>query len=151
MKGGDIYMAIQRWSPWRDLMRMQEDFNRTFESFLRPGTVSELRWMPDVDVFEKENDVIVRVDLPEVKAEDVDVSIVENMLRIKGERKYTEEVKEGNYYLTERRFGMFERTIELPVSVKSEDVQAQYKDGVLEIMLPKAEEKKAKEIKVKVA
>lgn len=144
-------MAIQRWSPWRDLMRMQDDFNRTFESFFRPGTISEFRWMPDLDVFDRENKVVVRVDLPEIEAKDVDVFISDNILKIKGERKHTEEVKEENYYMTERCFGLFERTIELPVSVKSDDVQAKYRDGVLEISLPKAEEKKAKEIKVEVA
>jgi HSP20 family protein len=107
--------------------------------------------MPDVDVFEKEDKVIVRADLPEIEAEDVDVSIVENVLRIKGERKHGEEVKDESYFMTERRFGSFERAIELPVPVRSEDVQATYKEGVLEIALPKAEVKKAKEIRIKVA
>ncbi|MBI4734132.1 MAG: Hsp20/alpha crystallin family protein [Rubrobacteridae bacterium] len=144
-------MAVQRWNPWRDLMRMQEDFNRTFESFVRPGVVSEFRWMPDVDVFEKEDKIMVRVDLPEIKAEDVDVSIIDNSLIIKGERKHTEEVKGEDYYMTERRFGAFERAIDLPAPVKPEEVHAMYRDGVLEVTLPKAEEKKSKEIKVKVA
>ena len=144
-------MAIQRWSPWRDLMRMQEDLNRSFEFFLRPGTVSEFRWMPDIDVFEKEDKVIVRADLPEIEAEDVDVSIIENVLRIRGERKHGEEVKDESYFMTERRFGSFGRAIELPVPVRSEDIQATYKEGVLEIALPKAEVKKAKEIRIKVA
>jgi HSP20 family protein len=149
MKGD--FMAIQRWNPWHDLMRMQEDFNRTFESFVRPGVVSEIRWMPDIDVFEKEDKVMVRVDLPEMKAEDVDVSIIDNVLVIKGERKQMEEVKGEEYYVTERRFGAFERTIDLPVQVKPEDVKATYKAGVLEITMPKVEQPKSKEIKVKVA
>jgi HSP20 family protein len=144
-------MAVQRWNPWHDLMRMQEDFNRTIESFMRPGSVSEFRWTPDVDVYETDNEIKVRADLPDVEAKDVDVSITDNTLRIKGERKYSEEVKKENYFMSERRYGSFERMIDLPEYVKSEEVQAVYKDGVLEITLPKAEEKKAKEIKVKVA
>jgi HSP20 family protein len=149
MKGD--FMTIQRWNPWRDLMRMQEDFNRTFESFVKPGVVSELRWMPDIDVFEKEENIMVRVDLPEMKAEDVDVSIIDNALVIKGERKQMEEVKGEEYYMTERRFGAFERTIDMPVPVKADDVKATYRAGVLEITMPKAEQIKSKEIKVKVA
>jgi HSP20 family protein len=130
---------------------MQEDFNRTIESFMRPGGMTELGWMPDVDVFETDGEIKVRVDLPDVEAKDVDVSITDSTLRIKGERKYSEEVKKENYFMTERRYGSFERMIDLPEPVKAEEVQAVYKDGVLEVTLPKAEEKKAKEIKVKVA
>jgi HSP20 family protein len=144
-------MAVQRWNPWHDLMRMQEDFNRTIESFMRPGSVSEFRWMPDVDVYETDGEIKVHADIPDVEAKDVDVSITDNTLRIKGERKYSKEVKKENYLMSERRYGSFERMIDLPEPVKPEEVQAVYKDGVLEITLPKAEEKKAKEIKVKVA
>ncbi|HZD58977.1 MAG TPA: Hsp20/alpha crystallin family protein [Anaerolineae bacterium] len=144
-------MALRRWDPWRELMRMQEELGKTFERVFGPERMPEAFWTPDVDIYEKENNIIVRMDLPEVKPEDVDISIVDNTLRIKGERKHIEEVKEENYYRTERRFGSFERTIELPVAVKTEEIKATYKEGVLQITLPKAEEKKAKEIRITAA
>ncbi len=145
-------MSMRRWDPWRELMRMQDELSRTFQRVFGPTPeAEEALWSPAADVFEKENKIIVRLDLPEVKPEDIDVSVVDNTLRIKGERKRTEEVKREDYYRTERMYGMFERMIELPVPVKTEAVEATYKDGVLEINLPEAEEKKAKEIKIKVA
>ncbi|MDP2211570.1 MAG: Hsp20/alpha crystallin family protein [Candidatus Aquicultor sp.] len=108
-------------------------------------------WMPDVDIYEKENKIYVRMDIPEIEPEDIDISIVNNTMKIKGERKMTEEVKEESYYRMERRYGSFERMIELPVSVKMDDIEATYKNGVLHVELPKAEEAKAKEIKIKAA
>jgi len=144
-------MARLRWDPWREFMRMQEDLSRMFERTFGPEKMRVTFWAPDVDIYEKENKVIVRMDLPEVKPEDVDISIVDSMLRVKGERKYEEEVKEEDFYRMERRYGAFEREIELPVPVKTEEVEATYHDGVLRIEMPKAEEKKAKEIKIKAA
>ena len=144
-------MALRRWEPWRELTRMQEDLNRTFERVFGTERAPLAFWAPDVDIYEEDNSFIVRMDLPEVSPDDVDISIVDNTLRVKGERKHTEEVKEENYYRMERKFGSFERSIELPMPVRTEEVKATYKDGVLHITLPKAQEKKAKEIKIQAA
>ncbi|MDI6716915.1 MAG: Hsp20/alpha crystallin family protein [Actinomycetota bacterium] len=144
-------MALSRWDPWKELMRMQEELSRTFERVFGPERARVTFWVPDVDIYEKDNNIIVRMDLPEVKPEDVEVSVIDNMLRVKGERKRAEEVREENYYRMERQYGAFERTIDLPVAVKTEEIEATYHDGVLEVALPKAEEKKIKEIKVKAA
>ncbi|MBE0447311.1 MAG: Hsp20/alpha crystallin family protein [Actinobacteria bacterium] len=144
-------MALRRWDPWRELMRMQDELSKTFERVFGPERIPEAFWAPAADIYEKDNNIIVRMDLPEVRPEDVDVSIVNNTLRIRGERKHIEEVREENYYRKERRFGSFERTIELPIAVKTEEIDATYKEGVLQVTLPKAEEKKIKEIKVKAA
>ncbi len=142
---------LRKWDPWRELTRMQEELSRTFERIFGPERLTPTFWTPDVDIFEKDNDIIVRMDLPEVKPEEVEISVIDNTLRVKGERKMAEEVKEENIYRMERKYGSFERMIELPVAVKIEEVEAVYKDGVLRITLPKAEVKKAKEIKIKAA
>jgi HSP20 family protein len=146
--------ALRRWDPWREFTRMQEDLSNMFERTFGPERRERMtlaHWLPDVDIYEKENKLYIRMDLPEIKPEDVDISIVDNTLKVRGERKQTEEVKEENYYRMERRYGSFERMIELPVRVKTEDVEATYENGVLRIELPKAEETKAKEIKIKAA
>lgn len=144
-------MAMRRFDPWRDLMRMQEDLNRLFQKTFGPEPETAALWMPAADIYEKENKLIVTMDLPDVDPHDIDISVIDNTLRIKGERKHTKEAKTENYYKSERFYGSFERVIELPMPVKTEDVDATYKDGVLTITLPEAEEKKGKEIKVKAA
>lgn len=144
-------MAIRRWDPWRELMKMQDELGRTFERVFGPERLTEIPWSPEADLYEKEDKLVLRMDLPEVKPEDVEVSIVDNTLRVKGERKHAEEIKGEDYYRMERRYGVFERSIELPMAVKIEEIKATYKDGVLEVDLPKAEEKKAKEIKITAA
>ena len=146
--------ALRRWDPWRELSRVQDDLSSMFERAFGSERRERLmlsHWMPDVDIYEKENKIYIRMDIPEIKPEDIDISIVDNTLKIKGERKMTEEVKEENYYRMERRYGSFERMIELPASVKMDDIEATYKNGVLHVELPKAEEVKAKEIKIKAA
>ncbi|MDP2210576.1 MAG: Hsp20/alpha crystallin family protein, partial [Candidatus Aquicultor sp.] len=124
--------ALRRWDPWRELSRVQDDlsnmFERTFGSERRERLMLS-HWMPDVDIYEKENKIYVRMDIPEIEPENIDISIVDNTLKIKGERKMSEEVEEENYYRMERRYGSFERMIELPVSVKMDDIEATYKNG----------------------
>ncbi|MDI6816623.1 MAG: Hsp20/alpha crystallin family protein [Actinomycetota bacterium] len=146
--------ALRRWDPWRELSRVQDDLSSMFERAFGSERRERLmlsHWMPDVDIYEKENKIYIRMDIPEIEPEDIDISIVDNTMKIKGERKMTEEVKEENYYRMERRYGSFERMIELPVSVKMDAIEATYKNGVLHVELPKAEEVKAKEIKIKAA
>jgi len=145
-------MALRRWDPWRELMRMQDEMSRMFErAFGRPEEAMEVPWMPTLDIYEKEDKFIATVELPDVNPDDIDVSVVDNTLRITGERKHTKEAKRENYFRSERFYGKFERMVELPVAVRTEEVDATYKDGLLTVSLPKAEERKAKEIKVKVA
>ncbi|MHB0977489.1 MAG: Hsp20/alpha crystallin family protein [Candidatus Aquicultorales bacterium] len=144
-------MAIRRWDPWRDLLRMQEDLSKTFERAFGPSKMQAPAWVPEADIYEKEGKIVITLDVPEVKPEEIEISIVDQTLKIKGERKKAEEIKEEDYYRMERSYGSFERIIELPVGVRTEEVDAKYKDGVLTVTLPKAEEKKAKEVQVRVA
>ncbi|HZD60138.1 MAG TPA: Hsp20/alpha crystallin family protein [Anaerolineae bacterium] len=145
-------MAIRRWDPWHDLIAMQSELNKLFErtfSSEERGVARAAVWAPAIDMFDRNNAVIVRAELPGVKAEDVDISIIDNKLVVKGERKFKEEIKEENYYRIEQRYGSFERIVQLPAKVDVGNVEAVYAEGVLEINLPKAEEERPKQIKIK--
>ncbi len=148
-------MAIVKYDPWRDVLSLRDEIDRLFEDFL-PVRSGERRdyyaevWAPAVDIYETKDDVIVKAELPGMKKDDIKINIVDNSLVIEGEKKQEKEVKEENYYRVERRYGAFRRVIDIPVPVKTDEVEAVYKDGVLEVKLPKKEEVKPKEIEVKV-
>jgi HSP20 family protein len=156
-------MAMERWRPGRGLVpwrpfREMEEMERRFEDiFGRPFLpamwrripVVEMGWAPAIEVFEKEDKFVVKAELPGMKEEDIDVSVVGDTLTIKGERKAETEVKEEDYYCCERSYGSFSRSIALPSSVDAKKIEASYEDGVLEVTLPKAPEVKAKKVAVK--
>jgi HSP20 family protein len=107
-------------------------------------------WAPTCDIYETENELVVKAELPEVKKEDVKVSTVDNMLEIRGERKLSDEVKRENFHRIERSYGEFTRTFTLPPSVDPTKISAEFKDGILRVTLPKRETAKPKQIEVKV-
>ncbi len=154
-------MAVERWRPhWareRDPFReMEEEMERFFEEWpfrWRPWTRRALRareWTPRVDMFDRQDRVIVKAELPGVNKEDIDVSVAGGVLTIKGERKPEEGVKDEDYYCCERYRGKFYRAIQLPTDVDTDKVEANYKNGVLEITLPKVPEVTPKKISVSV-
>jgi HSP20 family protein len=160
MKGGNT-MSLVRWNPAHelamfpsDVLSIQREINRMFNSFFRPDQEDESlatsSWNPAVDIAEHEDQYIVKVELPGVSREDVKVTMEENQLMIRGEKKQEKESKGSNYHRLERSYGSFQRTFALPSNVKGERIEASFKDGVLNIVLPKAEEAKRKEIEVKV-
>jgi HSP20 family protein len=147
--------------PWRfsDVERMFEDWfedfwSRPFPRMWRPG-FGRLRGIsleaPALDVYEQKDDVIVKAEIPGLTKDEIDISLEGNTLTIKGEKNKEEEVKEEDYYRCERTYGAFSRSIELPVAVQTDKVNASFKNGVLEIRLPKTEEAKKNVVKVKVA
>jgi HSP20 family protein len=146
-------MSIVRWEPFSDLMSLREAMDRLFEeSVVRPGSrlltpfgAGELA----VDMYETDNEVVVTASLPGVKPEDVEVTITGDTLSIKGETKSETKVEKANYLRQERRFGAFARTIALAAAVQADKAEAKFKDGVLTLSIPKAEEAKPKTIKVK--
>lgn len=111
---------------------------------------SAVLWMPAVDVAEEENEYIAKVELPGVNKDDVKITLESNILMIRGEKKAEKETKDKNYHRTERSYGSFQRSFTLPMTVKSDKIDAAYKDGILTIVLPKAEEAKPKQFEVKV-
>jgi len=147
-------MAIVRWRPFRDLVSIQDEMNQLFDDFFgRPVTRTEWTegvWSPTVDVSEDEDNVIIKAEMPGTKKEDVKISIQDNVLTLKGQKKQEKEEKDKNYHRVERSYGSFCRSFQLPTSVKTDKIKANYKDGVLNITLPKTEEVKPKEIPISI-
>lgn len=143
---------IMRWEPFRNLSALQEQVNRLFQSNFpsRGDQFALTAWVPAVDVYETEDELVIKADLPDVSEKDLDVRVENNMLNIHGERKFEQKVKEENYLRTERAYGSFSRSFSLPNSVNTEGVKAEYKDGVLTITLPKRAESKPKQVKIAV-
>jgi HSP20 family protein len=146
-------MSIVRWEPFSDLMSLREAMDRLFEeSFIRPGSrlltaagASELA----LDMYETDNDLVITAALPGIKPEDVDITITGDALTIKGETKSETKVEKANYLRQERRYGAFARTVALPLPIQADKAEAKFKDGVLTLSIPKAEEAKPKSIKIK--
>lgn len=153
--------AVTPWRPFMDLTHWERDMDRMMEDFfgrrMRPWWPE--RWSrtgetevkpPIVDVFEEKDDIVVKAELPGIEKDNIEVNLTDHTLTIKGEKKKEEEVKEENYYRAERSYGSFLRTLDLPRDVRADQVKASFKNGILEVRVPKTEEAKAKEIKVKV-
>jgi len=154
-------MSLERWRPfgggtevrWEGLTDIQQEVNRLFDSFFgRPATMTtgDRLWVPLVDMYETKDDLNITFEVPGVREKEISVSITGDLLTVKGERKWDKEHTDDSYHRLERVYGRFERSVALPVPVQGDKVKATYRDGVLEIRLPKAEEVKPKEIKIDV-
>jgi HSP20 family protein len=143
--------TITRWDPFRDLASFREQTNRLFEdAFLRgrAGDSALTTWSPAVDIYETENELVLKADLPDLNEKDLDIRIENNMLTLRGERKWEQSVSEDNYLRVERAYGTFSRSFSLPNTVNAEAIQAEYRNGVLTVRMPKREESKPRQIKV---
>ena len=140
------------WNPLRQLSTLRENIDRLFENPF--GGLEEVTqpflsgWMPAVDLYDEKDNLVVRAELPGMKKEDIEISLHEGVLTVSGERKMEEKKEEGETYRAERFFGRFHRTISLPTVVNAEKVSATYKDGILTVILPKADEAKPKQIPI---
>jgi len=146
-------MAITRWEPFRDLVVSQDRFNRIFNDTLSrffEDDSSTRTWSPAVDIYETDQNVVLKAELPGVDPKDVEARVEDGTLYLKGQRKFQNEVKEDHYHRIERSYGSFVRSFALPRSVDADEVSAEYKDGVLTLTLPKREEAKPKTIKIQV-
>lgn len=147
-------MALVRWDPFRELEDMTVRLNRMFarpslkETGKEALTVAD--WMPTVDISETDGEYLIKAELPEVKKDDVKVTVENGVLTIQGERRQEKEEKGKKYHRVERSYGTFVRSFTLPESVDEGAVKAEYKDGVLNLHLPKTEKVKPKSIDVKV-
>jgi HSP20 family protein len=144
--------SISRLDPFRGLTTLQDQVNRLFESsFQGRGDNSALTtWAPAVDIYETENELVLKADLPDVDEKEIDIRVENNMLTIRGERKFGQQVKEDNYLRIERTYGSFSRSFGLPNTVSTESINAAYKNGVLTVTMPKRAESKPKQVKVNV-
>jgi len=139
--------------PFRGVTTLQDQVNRVIGDLVgHTGEESNLTpWAPAVDIYETEHELVVKADLPDVNPQDLDIHVENNILTIRGERKFENKVKEENYLRMERSYGSFSRTFSLANSVNSEAIKADYQNGVLTLSIPKREEAKPKQIKVNVA
>ena len=136
------------WRPFEELERIRREFDRLLEGLLPARETQPQVLVPPVEVYETDKEVVVKMDLPGVKKEDVDITVRENAVVVKAERKEEKEEKTENVYRAERFYGVIERVVPLPVEVKPEEAKAEYKDGVLEIRIPKLHVEKEKKIKL---
>lgn len=142
---------ISRWDPFRELSTLQDRINKVFnDQFSRGESETGMKtWAPVVDIIETESDLVVRAEIPGIKREDIDVEVTAESLTIHGERKFDEQSKD-KYLRVERPYGPFQRSFSIGVPVQPDKIKASYRDGVLEIVVPKAEEVKPKKIEINV-
>jgi len=150
---------LTTWKPFRELTpfsdfdRMRREMERVWDTSLRGKlgkSLKRLRWLPSVDVSETKNDVVVKAELPGMDPKDIEVTLSDGHLMIKGQKKHEKEEKDEDYHFVERSYGSFVRAVHLPKEVKHDKISASYKNGVLKVVLPKSEEAKTKEVKIKV-
>jgi HSP20 family protein len=148
-------MAIVRWDPFGELAAVQDRMNRMFNNYY--GTRGEddvMRrgsWIPPVDIYEKDHEILLKAEVPDMQRDQIDIRVENNTLTISGEKKFDQEVKEEQFHRVERSYGRFSRSFSLPATVDTEKVLADYKNGVLTIRLPIREEAKPKQITVQVS
>ena len=150
-------MALKRWEPTRSMEKFFEDMfeegfpSRFLRRFPRMKVLTEFQTVsPTVDMFDKDNEIVVKAEVPGIDKENIKISVSGSVLTIKGEMKKEEEVKEEDYYYAERSYGSFSRSLTLPCKVEEGKIKAEYKDGILELHLPKEAKSQPKEIKVDV-
>lgn len=147
--------GLTRWTPGSDLLR--DRFNRIFEQAFGDALlplaatedVSNRRWLPAVDVEETTDSLVFTCELPGMSKEDVNITLENNVLTVSGERKFEDEERQRNFHRLERAYGAFSRSFTLPSNVKSDQVNASFKDGVLTISVPKVEEAKPRQIQIR--
>lgn len=145
-------MGIVRYDPFRDLRTLQEEVNRLFSTNLTRAFddegIGRGAWAPSVDIFENKDQIVLEAELPGMKQEDFDLTIENNVITLRGERKFEKTEETDNYHRVERSYGSFTRSFTLPQTVSAEDAKAEYNNGVLRVTLPKREETKSRRIEV---
>jgi HSP20 family protein len=144
-------MTLVKWEPFRDLMAMQDRMTRLLDETLSRFWKEDMArgvWVPPVDILERRNEVVLKVDLPGMSQDEVDIRVEESTLIIQGERKFIKEAPDENYIQIERPYGTFRRTFNIPRTIDQEGIKASYKDGVLRVVLPRKQEIQPKQIVV---
>ncbi|MCX8096183.1 MAG: Hsp20/alpha crystallin family protein [Spirochaetes bacterium] len=142
--------GLSIWQPFSEIERVRREFDRLFDEFFgSPDTTKDYILSPVVDVYETDKDVVIKAEMPGVKKDEIEITVKDNFVHIKAEKKEEKEEKKENIHRVERFYGRVERLIPMPTDVKSEEAKAEYKDGVLEIRIPK--EKTSKETKIKIS
>jgi HSP20 family protein len=148
-------MALVRWEPARELSSLQSEMNRLFNTFFETPTTggnggAARRWIPSMDLVETDEHFVLRADLPGLSEEDVSIELEDNVLTVSGERKAEHEEKKEGFYRVERSFGQFRRSLTLPDGVNADAIAATFDKGVLEVRIPKPEERKPRKVAIQV-
>ena len=146
--------TISRWNASRGLTSLQDQVNRLFGDAFSHGQTTEAdlaTWAPVIDIYETEQELVVKADLPDMDEKDIDVRVENNTLSIRGERKFEKDVHQDNYLRVERAYGAFTRSFTLPNAINTEALRAEYRNGVLTVHMPKREESKPKQVKISVS
>ena len=141
-------MALVRWDSGREVDSLQSEVNRVFDAFFGNGAPPARRWVPAMDLVEDDNDLVLRADLPGISQDDVDIEIKDGVLTVSGERQAEHEERSDGVYRLERAFGSFSRSLTLPDGVDADRVSADFTDGVLEVRVPKPEERKPHRVRI---
>jgi len=145
-------MEYIKWEPFKDLIMMQERMTRLFDETLsriwKEEGVTRGVWTPPVDIIERESELIIKIDLPEMSQSEIDIKVEDNILSIQGERRFIKENPDDKYLQIERPYGTFKRSFTLPKTIDQENIKASYKDGVLRILLPKRSAPQPKQIMI---
>ena len=145
-------MELVRWRPRRYAPAVPYDIDRAFDKLMRswasPASHPSLDWNPSIDVSESDDEIAVKVEIPGVSPEDLDISIDDNLLIISGEKKQESEVEDQNYCCVERSYGSFRRSLALPSGADVDSIKASSKDGVLSILIPKSDDRKSRKIEI---
>jgi HSP20 family protein len=146
-------MDIMEWKPFREVTKLRNEMDRLWDDYFGSGRRAfkplEGTWVPSVDVSETADKIVVKAEMPGMDIKNIDISLSGDILTIKGEKKTEREAKEENFHLVERGYGTFARSLQLPVGVEADKIEASYKQGVLTVTCPKKEEVKAKAIEIK--
>ncbi len=146
-------MQLIKWNPARDLFSLRHNMNGLFDDFFYPSRRTAendglWNWNPAVDIYEEADNIVVKAEIPGMDRDQITVDVKDRVLTLKGERSEDKEVNEERYFKRERTYGRFERAFTLPADVKTEEIKAEYKDGVLKVLVPKPEVQKPKQITV---
>jgi len=141
-------MALVEWKPFEELENLQDKINRLFDKTSGKGSIESGTFLPATDIYSEDDNLVIETELPGVKKDDVDIKIEDNTLTIKGKKEFKKEDKGENYYRVERSYGSFSRSFMFPDNVEREGIKAEFKDGLLKLILPKKPETKAKSIDI---
>ena len=146
-------MTLVRWDPFRRVATLQDQINRLFEDSLTRSNESDedldvCAWRPPVDIFETEDGILLKAELPGIRKENISIEVKDTILTIKGERFSEPDIPQDRHYRQERCFGTFHRSFTLRHTIKPESIKAKYKDGILEVTIPKSEKEKPKQIRI---
>jgi len=140
--------AVVRFDPFRDITTLRDEMNRLFSRAVGEGSGGASAWTPAVDIFETAGAIVLKAELPGLRAEDIDIEVDDNVLTLKGERRFEDKVEDGRYYRLERAYGHFQRSLTLPQGVKADEISASFDNGLVTVTVPKADEIKPRKIAV---